>query len=171
MNLAIFDIDGTLTETNTVDEICFVLSSFIIAGGGPVNFAARLLSIAMKYLIAIVLSLVLASSASTNARSHSRAVQKFPSGISGRITDPNGAVIVGARITIVSRSSQPMVSRKSDDNGAYAADLKPDTYDVSVEAQGFKKARRKAIPVLHESRPYVDFVLEVAEPIMPKLIN
>jgi phosphoglycolate phosphatase-like HAD superfamily hydrolase len=24
MNLAIFDIDGTLTETNTVDEICFV---------------------------------------------------------------------------------------------------------------------------------------------------
>src|SRR5438552_18700077 len=24
MNLAIFDIDGTLTETNAVDEICFV---------------------------------------------------------------------------------------------------------------------------------------------------
>jgi phosphoglycolate phosphatase-like HAD superfamily hydrolase len=24
MNLAIFDVDGTLTETNTVDEICFV---------------------------------------------------------------------------------------------------------------------------------------------------
>ena len=142
-----------------------------LTGGNASNSTFRLLSVAMKYLIAIALSLVLASSASTNARSHSRAVQKFASGISGRITDPLGAVIVGARITIVSCSSQATVSRKSNDNGAYAADLEPDTYDVSVEAQGFKKARRKAIPVLHESRPYVDFVLEVAEPVMPKLIN
>ena len=136
-----------------------------------VNSAVRLLFIAMKYLITITLSLVLASSASTNTRGHSRSVQKFRSGLSGRITDPNGAVIVGARITIVSRSSQATVWRKSDTDGGYATDLEPDTYDVSVEARGFKEAKRKAIPVLHESRPYVDFVLEVAEPVMPKLIN
>ena len=125
----------------------------------------------MKHLIAIVLSLVLVASASTNARSHSRAVQKFRSGISGRITDPNGAVVVRAMIAIVAHSSNVTVSRMSNDEGQYAADLDPDVYDVFVDANGFKKAKRKSIPVEREGRNYVDFVLEVAPPVMPKLIN
>jgi hypothetical protein len=120
----------------------------------------------MKYLIAITLSLTLVTSASTNARSHSRVAQKFRSGISGRITDPNGAVVVGAKITIVSRSSNASVSRSSNDEGQYVTDLDPDVYDVFVDANGFKKAKRKSIPVEREGRNYVDFVLELPDDVI-----
>ena len=125
----------------------------------------------MKYVIAVVLSLLLAASVSTRARGHSQVTQGFRSGISGRITDRNGSVVVGAKITIFARSSKAGVSRTSTDEGQYAADLDPDDYDVLVDAQGFKKATRKSIPVQREGRNYVDFVLEVASPIGPTLIN
>lgn len=126
----------------------------------------------MKYLVVLLLSfLVVASFVQASGANRAHASEKFRSGISGRITDPNGAVVVGARITIVSRSSQAIVSRKANTEGAYAIDLEPDTYDVSVEAWGFKKATRKSIQVVRKSRPYVDFVLEVTPPVNPKLIN
>jgi len=123
----------------------------------------------MKYFIAFTLSLVLVMSASTNARNHSRAPQKFRSGISGRITDRNGAVVVRAKITIVARSSNASVSRISNDEGQYAADLDPDVYDVFVEANGFKRARRNSIPVEREGRCYVDFILEQPDDVIRKV--
>lgn len=126
----------------------------------------------MKHLIALTLSsLLLAASAPTNGANASHVLQKFRSGISGRITDRNGAVVVGAKITMVARSSHASVSRRSNAEGAYIADLDPDVYDVEAEASGFKKARRKSIPVLREGRSYVDFVLELTEPAIPRLIN
>jgi hypothetical protein len=138
----------------------------------PVNSEVRLLLFDMRYLVALVLSLlVVASFVQANGANRAHARQKLRSGISGRVTDPNGAVVVGARITIVSQSSQALVSRKSNTEGGYAIDLEPDTYDVSVEEWGFKKATRKSIKVERKSRPLVDFVLEVAPPVTPKLIN
>ena len=102
----------------------------------------------MKPLATVALSslLVIALVRANTTSAHCTA-QTFHSGIFGRITDPNGAVVVGARITIVSRSSQTIVSRKSNTEGEYAVDLEPDTYDVTVEAWGFKKATRKSIQV------------------------
>lgn len=118
----------------------------------------------MKYVVALVLSSLLATSVVTTAGSVSRVSQKFRSGISGRTTDPNGAVVVGARIKIVARSTKTIVSQKSNDHGEYVADLEPDVYDIEAEADGFKKAKRKSIPVLRESRSFVDFVLQPKEP-------
>jgi len=134
-----------------------------------VQYLVRLLSITMKYFIAITLSLVFVACASTSARSHSRAVQKFRSGISGRITDRNGAVVLGAKITIVAHSSNASVSRTSNDEGQYAADLDPAIYDVFVDANGFKKASRRSIPVEREGRNYVDFVLELPDDLIRKV--
>jgi beta-phosphoglucomutase-like phosphatase (HAD superfamily) len=37
MNLAIFDIDGTLTESVAVDEVCFVQAFRDVLGTGPLN--------------------------------------------------------------------------------------------------------------------------------------
>ena len=137
-----------------------------------VNSDVRFLLMIMKLLATVTLSsLLLIALVRANPTSMHGTAQTFHSGISGRITDPNGAVIVGARITIVSRSSQTNVSSKSNTEGAYTVDLEPDTYDVCVEAWGFKKATRKSIQVAPKSRPYVDFVLEVAPPVTPKLIN
>jgi len=126
----------------------------------------------MKSLLALALSsLVILVTVQSSVTKGRRVPAKLRSGIAGRITDQNGAVISGARITIVAHSSDASVVRKSNGEGQYVADLDPDVYDVVAEANGFKTAKRKLIPVLRESRSYVDFVLDVAEPIMPKLIH
>ena len=97
---------------------------------------------------------------STNVATDTSAQTKFKSGIAGRLTDPNGAVIAGATIRIIARSTKKVVSTKTDDRGEYTVDLEPDVYDVDAEAPGFKKARRKSIPVEREGRSFVDFMLE-----------
>jgi hypothetical protein len=115
----------------------------------------------MSHLITSLLSLLLVTGAiGTEKGSLSSMQAKFKSGIAGRLTDPNGAVIVGATIRIITRSTKKLVSFKTDDKGEYVADLDPDVYDVEADAAGFKKARRKSIPVVREARSYVDFVLE-----------
>ena len=90
--------------------------------------------------------------------------------ISGRITDPNGAVVVGATITIVGRSSHTTVVKKSNVKGQYVVDLDPDTYDVTAAAPGFKTATRST-GVLRGSRSYMDFVLYPGGVGSPGIIN
>jgi hypothetical protein len=122
----------------------------------------------MKSLVAFALSLLLllAVFATTNT-SRELTNEKFRSGISGRVTDRNGAVVVRARITIVPRSSNHSVNRTTNDEGQYVADLEPDTYDVMAAADGFKTGNRKSIPVLRDSRSYVDFVLYESQGVTP----
>ena len=86
------------------------------------------------------------------------ASQKVRRAISGRITDPNGAVVESAKITIVGRSSHITVVKKSNAKGEYVADLDPDTYDVTAAAAGFQTITRST-RVLRGSRSYMDFVL------------
>ena len=127
----------------------------------------------MKYLITLALTLlVVGSFARASGINRTLVKPKSRSGISGRITDPNGSIVPGARITIVAHSSLAILSLKSNTEGTYAIDLDPDTYDISVEDWGFKKATRKSIKVARKSRLHVDFVLELAPPVnAPKIIN
>src|SRR4051812_15268466 len=115
-----------------------------------------LLLVIMKHLLALTFSLLLVvvSFPVTNAHDVSQKVRRA---ISGRITDPNGALVVGATITIVGRSSHTTVVKKSNVKGQYVADLDPDTYDVTAAAPGFKTATRST-GVLRDSRSYMDFV-------------
>jgi hypothetical protein len=115
----------------------------------------------MKHLVASLISIILATGVGfTDVASRSPSQAKFKSGIAGRLTDPNGAVIVGATVRIIARSTKKLVSFKTDDKGEYTADLEPDAYDVEADAVGFKTARRKSIPVQREARSFVDFMLE-----------
>jgi len=147
-----------------------LVTASVFVRAAPSN--QTLLLITMKSLLALALSaLLILVTVQSGVTKGQRVPEKFRSGIAGRITDRNGAVIIGARITFVARSSDTSVVRKSNDEGQYVADLEPETYDVVAEASGFKAAKRKSIPVLRESRSYVDFVLDVAEPIVPKRIH
>jgi hypothetical protein len=124
----------------------------------------------MKRLLALTSSLllvvVLFPMRSTNAH---RGSQKVRRAISGRITDPNGAVVPGAKITIVGRSSHTTVIRKSNAKGQYAADLDPDIYDVTAGAHGFKTVTRTT-GVVRRSRSYMDFVLYPGDVGSPRII-
>ena len=115
----------------------------------------------MRYVVAFLASLILfVTLGSTNVGTNALVQTKFKSGISGRVTDPSGAVIVGASVRLVARTIRRTVSVNTSDSGEYAADLEPEIYDVEAEAAGFKRARRKHIPVQREARSFVDFILE-----------
>jgi hypothetical protein len=118
-----------------------------------------LLLVTMKRLLALTFSVLLGVVSFPVSAANAHGVsQKVRRGISGRITDPNGALIIGAKITIVGRSSQATVVKNSNAKGQYAADLDPDTYDVTATAPGFKTATRST-GVVRGSRSYMDFVL------------
>ena len=128
----------------------------------------------MKRLLALTFSLLLVVVSFPVSATNTHGVsQKVRRAISGRITDPNGAVVAGAKVTIVGRSSHTSLVKWSDAKGEYVADLVPDTYDVVAAAPGFKTTKRTSIGVSQGSRSYVDFVLypgDTGSPIIqPKL--
>src|SRR4051812_19720589 len=59
--------------------------------------------------------------------------------IAGVVTDPRGAVVVGATVTVFAEAgSQPVASAKTDAQGRYKIEnLPPGTYNIVVEATGF----------------------------------
>ena len=124
----------------------------------------------MKHVIALTFSLLLVVSFQASAPNAHGVSQKVRHAISGRITDPNGALVVGAKITIVGRSSQTTVIKKSNAKGQYVADLDPDTYDIVAAAPGFKTATRTST-VSRESRSYIDFVLYPGDVGNPTVIH
>ncbi len=137
-----------------------------------VNSDVGLLLVTMKLLLALTFSLLLVVVSSPVSATNAHGVsQKVRRGISGRITDPNGGVVAGAKITIVGRSSHTSVVKWSNAKGEYVADLDPDTYDVVAAAPGFKTTTRTSIGVSRGSRSYVDFVLYPGAPGSPKQIQ
>ncbi|MGB8582836.1 MAG: TonB-dependent receptor [Candidatus Sulfotelmatobacter sp.] len=59
--------------------------------------------------------------------------------IQGSVTDPSGAVVSGAKISIVNKATGRVINTKSTSAGAYASGaLTPGDYTLRVEAQGFK---------------------------------
>ena len=67
--------------------------------------------------------------------------QEITGSIVGTVKDSNGAAVKGATVTITDTQKKDVVRTvTTDDDGGYAArDLHVGTYDVAVEATGFKK--------------------------------
>src|SRR5262250_3315276 len=68
--------------------------------------------------------------------------------ITGEITDPNGAVIQGAQITLTSKDTKQTSNYVSDANGYYSfRNVLPGTYQLTITAQGFGKYTQEGILV------------------------
>jgi hypothetical protein len=64
--------------------------------------------------------------------------------ISGRVVDPSGAVIAGAKITVSNEATGEARDLKTQETGDFSfVSLRPGTYTVAVEQQGFRKFERK----------------------------
>ena len=62
-------------------------------------------------------------------------------GISGTITDANGAQIPGATVTVTNLGTGQKVTVTTSESGVFSVQsLEPVSYSVAVEAKGFKKA-------------------------------
>jgi len=64
------------------------------------------------------------------------------SSISGSVTDPNGAVVPGASVTITNTATNQSITTTTGSDGSYrSSTLTPGTYSVTINSPGFKQHR------------------------------
>ncbi|HXE11745.1 MAG TPA: carboxypeptidase-like regulatory domain-containing protein, partial [Bryobacteraceae bacterium] len=84
--------------------------------------------------------------------------------ILGTITDPSGAAIPGAQVTVTSPSTGVSHTVTTGANGAYRVGyLLPGTYTVSAQAQGFSRAVRSNITLELSQQAEVDIPLAIGQ--------
>ena len=77
--------------------------------------------------------------------------------IIGTITDPTGARIPNANVTVVNKAMGAPIKLTTNNSGVYTATyLIPGVYEVRVENQGFKKAVRGNIELRVNDRLEID---------------
>ena len=80
--------------------------------------------------------------------------------ILGTVTDPQGAAVAGAKVTVTDQRKGTTDTTTTNDSGNYSVThLVPDTYTVKVEAQGFKASELKDISVGADQGARVDTAL------------
>jgi len=108
-----------------------------------------LASLALLLTLATTSNLCLAQTASTGA-------------LSGNVTDPNGAVVAGAKVTATNEATGEARTAISDADGSYRIPLlNPGLYHVEVSNSGFKTATFPSITVVVTETARLNVQLEV----------
>ncbi len=90
--------------------------------------------------------------------------QEFRGTLSGSVTDPTGAFIAGAKVTVTEVNTGTKISTVSDNAGQYTAPfLQPGDYEIAVQSSGFKDYVHSAIHVGSGDHPVMDIKLQVGE--------
>src|SRR5688572_846185 len=88
--------------------------------------------------------------------------QEFRGTITGTVTDPNGAVVPGAKVTLKNAGTNIAATVTTNESGAFTVPyLVPGTYSVSVVGDGFKTTTRESVDVAVDARINLDFKLEI----------
>lgn len=83
--------------------------------------------------------------------------------IEGKVTDPKGAAVVGAAVTVTDPETNQTFTAVTDGQGNYSvAGLPPGTYAITISANGFNEARRAEVKVDEGAAATVDMKLEIA---------
>ena len=82
----------------------------------------------------------------------------------GTVTDPSGAAVPNATVTITNQGTNTSVRVPANDSGQYSAtNLEPGMYTVSVERQGFRPTNVRDIVLQVSQTARVDFALSVGD--------
>ena len=82
----------------------------------------------------------------------------------GVVRDASGALVAGARITLTRLSTNAVINRTSDASGSFQfLELAPDTYTLTVEAPGFKRATLSQIVVQVDQAAKLDVMLQTGD--------
>jgi len=85
--------------------------------------------------------------------------------IIGTVTDPSGAAVPGAKVTVTSVGKGTTDTTTTNESGNYSVThLIPDVYNVKVEAPGFKAFEEKNITVSADTSARVDGQFQVIIP-------
>jgi len=84
------------------------------------------------------------------------------SGITGTVSDPSGAAVAGAKVTVTNEATNVEWNTVSSASGAYIVrNLPPGTYSVAVEAPGFQRSATLHVSADVEKVSTVDVSLKV----------
>src|SRR5713226_8436260 len=82
--------------------------------------------------------------------------------ILGTVTDPQGAAVSGAKVTVTSVTKSTAVETTTNESGNYSVThLIPDTYKIRIEAAGFKSTDIPIVQVSADSAAHVDATMQV----------
>src|SRR5829696_5028523 len=88
--------------------------------------------------------------------------QEFRGTITGTVSDPNGAAVPGATVSVKNTETNIANTVTTSDEGSFTVPLLlPGTYDVSVTGSGFKTATREKVVVSVDGRLTVDFQMQI----------
>jgi len=83
--------------------------------------------------------------------------------VSGEVTDPSGAVVPGAKVTLADQQKGYQYNTTSDASGRYLfTSIPPGQYSVSAEAQGFERTVRAGITLNVSENATANLSLKVA---------
>ncbi|MET0625881.1 MAG: TonB-dependent receptor [Pyrinomonadaceae bacterium] len=109
-------------------------------------------------VVAVCAALLLSAATPAPARQSSSATLR------GVVTDPNGGVVVGVKVTAVNAATRAARETETNGEGVYTfANLAPGDYEVRAESAGFKTATRPGVGLLVGQSQTLDFGLEVGE--------
>src|ERR1700751_6031552 len=84
--------------------------------------------------------------------------------VQGQVTDPSGAAIPNATVTVTNTATSITQTTKTDSAGGYQVPALPiGTYDVSVQASGLERQLAKGLVVQVGSTAVQNFQLKVAQ--------
>jgi hypothetical protein len=88
--------------------------------------------------------------------------QEFRGALTGKVTDPTGAALPGASISIKNIETNISATATANGDGSYSFPLlQPGKYQVTVTQQGFKSAQRNNIELRVADRLTLDIQLEI----------
>jgi Carboxypeptidase regulatory-like domain len=86
------------------------------------------------------------------------------SAIAGQVSDASGAAVPGAAVTVTNKETGLKRGAKTDEAGRFNfPQLKPGTYLVRVEAEGFEPLQNDAVSAALGQKQTVDFGLHIAQ--------
>jgi hypothetical protein len=92
---------------------------------------------------------------------HTARAQEVYGSIYGTVTDPTGAVIPNAQVTVTDISKGTNFQAQTNGTGGYRVDhLIPDTYSVTVTAKGFSTSTVPSVTLYANTAPEVDVKLQ-----------
>jgi hypothetical protein len=90
--------------------------------------------------------------------------QSFQGSLRGRLTDPNGAAVPSAKITVVDEGTSISRTTLTTPEGEFTfASLTPANYRIVAEAPGFKHTERRGVVVSTQAAVTVDIALELGQ--------
>lgn len=88
--------------------------------------------------------------------------QEFRATLTGRVTDPSGAPVPGVKVTAIKLDTNTRTLTRTGGEGLYTVPLlQPGEYQVTAEADGFKKFVQSGIELQSNARVPVDIVLTI----------